>query len=455
VVDSRHGRESAADRDAAAEDRDRAAEKRDREAENDAVVGQEHNRQGSADDRRESSRDRVRAASDRHAADAERRTLEAQLLQSQRIEAVGQLASGVAHDFNNLLNVIDAYSALAQTELERDASFVAEALEEIRSACASAAALTSKLLAFSRTQPLHTTVADLNAIVSSALDLVAPLIGEGIVVHRQLDPAFIGARVDLAHVEQVIVNLAVNARDAMSGGGNLWVSTHSVGLDEDSISGLEPGRYASVTVRDDGAGMDAQTLTQIFEPFFTTKSVGEGTGLGLSTALRTIGQAGGRLEATSTPGEGSTFTIYLPRAEPPVAPRTTVEPAPIASRRGGERILLVEDEGSLRQLFARILVSDGYDVVKAGSHDEALRECSGRRFDLMITDGVRPGDDDVALAQAAALHQPDMAVLYISGYKRDRVSGLEIEAGNAAVLPKPFSAGQLTERVHELLDRSA
>jgi PAS domain S-box-containing protein len=385
----------------------------------------------------------------------ERKQLEAQLLQSQKLEAVGQLAAGVAHDFNNLLTVIEGYAALARARLDDDPHFVAEALSEIHNATGSAAALTAKLLSFSRTRPLSTTYADVNEVVASALDLVDPLIGEDITVHRQLSPEFLGARIDTAQIQQVIVNLAVNARDAMARGGNLWVTTATVELDGASSPALEPGSYASVTVRDDGSGMDADTLARIFEPFFTTKPAGHGTGLGLSTAFATLKQAAGHLHAVSTPGQGTAFIIHLPIAAAPAAPEPVLAPGPTRGERGERgdgRILLVEDDTQLRRLLAKTLIAAGYDVLQAGSHDEALRHCWARRFDLMITDGVRPGRDDVTLARAATAHQPHMAVLYISGHQPGDNSRVAVTP-DATFLPKPFTADELTARVRRLLER--
>lgn len=259
----------------------------------------------------------------------DQKRLEAQLLQAQKLEAVGQLASGIAHDFNNLLTVIKGYSSLAQAEIHADLPSVERALEEITKASASATALTTKLLSFSRNQPLLTTVAEVNEIVTGALDLVDPLFGSNIVVHRQLDPDTGQVLVDSTQIQQVLINLAVNAKHAMDGGGNIYVTTKDVELDADTILGLEPGNYVCVTFRDDGCGMDEQTLERAFDPFFTTKPVHQGTGLGLSTAYGTITQSGGHISATSTPGEGTTFTIHLPRVQTPAtAPGPAAAGAP-------------------------------------------------------------------------------------------------------------------------------
>jgi two-component system cell cycle sensor histidine kinase/response regulator CckA len=378
----------------------------------------------------------------------EKLALESQLLQSQKLEAVGQLASGVAHDFNNLLTVIEGYAALAQDRLDTDASFVAGALREIRSATASASALTAKLLSLSRKQPLSTAVADLNDLVAGALNLVAPLIGEDITVRRRFDPEAGSAAVDVAQVEQVLVNLAVNARDAMPHGGSLWVSTGTAILAPDAGVASASGRCAWVRVRDDGCGMDAATLAQIFDPFFTTKPAGEGTGLGLSTAFGTIRQAGGRLEASSTPGEGTTFTIWLPSAGEAPSPGRAGD----AGRSGGERILLVEDEDPLRHLLADVLRSEGYDVVATGDGLTALGLCAGPAFDLVVTDSVMPGSSGTAIARMARFHHPALPILRISGAP-EPAGADPAEPGTTAFLGKPFTLEELTEQVHELLWR--
>jgi signal transduction histidine kinase len=377
-----------------------------------------------------------------------RRELESQLLQAQKLEAVGQLAGGVAHDFNNLLTVIDGYAALAQSKVE-DSAFVQKALGEIAGASVRAAALTTKLLAFSRKQMLKSTVADANEIVSSALDLVEPLIGEQIQVHRLLEPDAGNVLVDIGQLEQVIVNLAVNGRDSMRDGGNLYIATRCVELD--ASTELDAGAYFCLTVRDDGCGMDAETQTKIFDPFFTTKPAGEGTGLGLSTAYGTITQSGGQLSVISAPGVGTTFTIYLPHSDSQVSspPPTVTESQPLGA---GERILVVEDDDMVRRLVVEILESFGYEVVQACNPQEALALCGSATFDLMVTDVVMPGGDGSSLARAAVTHQPNMRVLYTSGYTSQSIAHLDLEGSQTAFLPKPFSASELAQHVRGLLD---
>jgi two-component system cell cycle sensor histidine kinase/response regulator CckA len=377
------------------------------------------------------------------------RELESQLLQAQKLEAVGQLAGGVAHDFNNLLTVIEGYTALAQSKVDEDSAFVQKALGEIAGASVRAAALTTKLLAYSRKQMLQATVSDANEIVSSALDLVEPLIGEQIRVHRLLEPDAGNVLVDIGQLEQVIVNLAVNGRDSMRDGGNLHIATRCVELD--ASTELEAGTYFCLTVRDDGCGMDAETQSKIFDPFFTTKPPGEGTGLGLSTAYGTITQSGGQLSVISAPGEGTTFTIYLPHSDSQVSP---LPPTITASRPlgAGERILVVEDEDMVRRLVVEILESFGYELVQARNPQEALALCADATFDLMVTDVVMPGGDGSSLARAAVTRQPNMRVLYTSGYTPQSIAHLDLEGSQTAFLPKPFSASDLAQHVRALLD---
>jgi PAS domain S-box-containing protein len=379
----------------------------------------------------------------------DRKQIEAQLLQVQKLDAIGQLAGGIAHNFNNLLTVIDGFAALLQGDLKRDPDFVEQALWEIRGASARAVALTAKLLTFSRTKMLQPKVAEVNAIVSSALDLVGPLIGEHIRVQRRLDPDAGSAFVDVTQIEQVIVNLATNARDAMPGGGNLSVETSRVELDSDVVSDLSPGSYVSIIVRDDGSGMDKHTLEQIFDPFFTTKPVGEGTGLGLSTAYGTISQSGGHIDASSAPGEGTTMTVYLPRSERAIPAERAATAA--AAGGGGERILVVEDEVNVRHLVVAMLKAKGYQVVDAPNAEEALLHCAGERFDLMITDMVMPGDDGPTLARAAIALQPGLPVLYMSGYTQESFASLDLESSPTGFVSKPFTSNELAERVQDLL----
>jgi PAS domain S-box-containing protein len=378
--------------------------------------------------------------------------LEAQLRQAQKLEAVGRLAGGIAHDFNNLLTVITGYTSLALSNLETDPSFVADALDEIQAASQRAATLTAQLLAFSRKTPLQSSVADANEIVATSLDLVQPLVEDHITIHRTLDPACGNIRVEVSLIEQVIVNLATNARDAVPAGGNLFVVTENVDLDSTSATKLAPGRYVRMTLGDDGSGMDERTRSQIFDPFFTTKPVGSGTGLGLSTAYGTITQVGGHIDVASKLGAGTTFTIHLPCTDEPLTvPHETTLPAD--DRGGGERVLLVEDDDAVRHLLVDVLESLGYDTVSAVSPDDALALCDGARFDLMVTDLVMPGGYGTTLAEQVAVYQPNIRVLFISGYAPESIVDLDVDGSATAFLAKPFSTASLGRHMRELLAR--
>ncbi len=380
-----------------------------------------------------------------------RHNLEAQLLQSQKLEAVGQLAGGVAHDFNNLLTVIDGYTGLAETKLD-DARFVGRALEEIKKASSRAGALTAKLLAFSRKQRLQTSVIDVNDLVETSLSLIEPLIGEQFTIIRALDPQAGFVAVDVHQMEQVLLNLAVNARDAMPDGGSLHLATRPVSNGRAEHSALAPGPYVALSLRDEGIGMDAATLEHAFEPFFTTKPVGSGTGLGLSTSLGTVTQSGGHMDVASALGEGTTVTVYLPRVE--AAPRQSGEMAHAQpATGGGERILIVEDELAVRSLMVGMLETLGYDVVEARDAETALAQLAAAPFDLLVTDIVMPGDDGVTLARLAVARQPRLRTLFVSGYTPDSVPDLTVGTAETAFLPKPFDVQLLGRSVREVLDR--
>ncbi len=378
-----------------------------------------------------------------------RHQLEAQLLQSQKLEAVGQLAGGVAHDFNNLLTVIDGYAAVGETRVD-DVAFVQRAFGQVRMASAKAAALTAKLLAFSRKQPFQTTVAPINAIVGSAFVLIEPLIGEQVVIVRNLDPRAGHVEVDVHQLEQVIVNVAVNARDAMPDGGKLSVATEWVPDGSAVDLALEPSPYVAIRIGDEGIGMDAETVAQAFDPFFTTKPAGAGTGLGLSTSLGTIARCGGTMKLESEPGRGTIVTIYLPRTDAAVEPHVPNAARPPAGT-GGENILVVEDQHEVRSLIVSVLESYGYRVTEADGPDEADQHLAARDFELLLTDVVMPGCDGATLARRALERQPGLRVLFTSGYAPDSVGRLTVDAP-AEFLPKPFDANQLAGTVRSLLD---
>jgi signal transduction histidine kinase/ActR/RegA family two-component response regulator len=387
----------------------------------------------------------------------ERRVLEDQLRQSQKMEAVGRLAGGVAHDFNNLLGVILGHSERLLQECERDGG--AERVEQIREAAQRAAALTRQLLAFSRKQVFEPRVLDLNHVLLDHARLLARLLGEDVLLEIEPAPGLGSVEADPTQVEQVIMNLAVNARDAMPRGGRLTIRTANWDADAAfarSHHPLAPGRYVRLDVIDTGFGMDETTLAHLFQPFFTTKPKGRGTGLGLATAYGIVKQSRGFIFAESRPGEGATFSIFLPRVdaaiEPPAPPSEPAgaEPAPLP---GVETILLVEDEDGLRSLVAEMLEDLGYRVIAAGSAPEALHmaaEWTGS-LDLVLTDIVMPGMSGRELAEALQAHHPRLPVLFMSGYTDDAMVRHGVEATSALLLQKPFSVATLSSRVREAL----
>jgi hypothetical protein len=375
----------------------------------------------------------------------ERKQLEAQLLRSQKLEAVGQLVSGVAHDFNNVLTVIEGYTALSQARLDTDPPFVGGALKEIRNATGSAAALTAKLLAFSRRDPARTTSADLNTIVAAALALVAPLIGEDIIVHRALSPEPMTVNVDVTQIEQVIVNLAVNARDAMPDGGELSVTTAPVKLDADPSTGHGPQSCAQLIVTDTGFGIDEQTLAQIFDPFFTTKPVGKGTGLGLTRALGTVKAHGGTVEIQSAPGQGTCITIQLPcfqqeRSEEPAAEA----PAERAPAREALRILLVDDDQVILETMPALLESLGHGVETASRGEEALsRLAAGLQVDLVVLDHNMPGLTGTETLVRLREQRPELPVILASGFVDAFTENLVTSLPQVWILKKPYSLREI------------
>jgi two-component system, cell cycle sensor histidine kinase and response regulator CckA len=387
---------------------------------------------------------------------SERKQLEEQLRQAQRLEAIGRLAGGVAHDFNNLLTVISGY---AETLLEgRDRSTEFE-LDQIAAAAERAAILTRQLLAFSRRQVLQPRVIELNEVVEGLAPMLTRLIGEDIELVSLLDPGAAPVLADPNQLEQVIVNLAVNARDAMPNGGLLKIQTANVELDKEYVAHhgeALPGPHVLLSVSDTGTGMDADTLAHVFEPFFTTKPVGVGTGLGLATVYGIVKQSGGSIWVYSEPGAGTTFKIYLPRTESAVA-AAAVSPQVSPAVTGSETILLAEDEAALRTLTARMLERHGYEVVAAESATEALRivEENGRSFDLLLTDLIMPELSGGALAKQVSALVPGIRVLYMSGYSDEVVTRNGSLAPGAPFLEKPFSANVLAAKVRETLDSAA
>ncbi|MBT9587023.1 PAS domain S-box protein [bacterium] len=384
------------------------------------------------------------------------RHLEAQLRQSQKLEAVGQLAGGIAHDFNNLLMVILGYSDEVRGRANLEES-VQQCLDEIHHAAQQASLLTGQLLAFSRKQIVQPGVVDLNLVLGDLERMLSRLIREDIQLQTRLTPHPLYVRVDAGQIQQLIVNLVVNARDAMPRGGEIQLQTHDLVLDDDYVShhlGVLPGRYAMLAVTDTGVGMSKELQKRVFEPFFTTKRVGEGTGLGLSTAFGIAAQAGGSIWLYSEIGLGSTFKVYLPAvASPPLGP-DAVEDGELLASPGPETLLVVEDDESLRRLMARVLVSAGYTLLVARDGSEAQQVAAEHphAIDLLLTDVVMPGMPGREVAEALLATRPHMKVLFMSGYTADAVVRLGIDQGAIHFIQKPFSLVDLKRKVRSLLD---
>jgi PAS domain S-box-containing protein len=387
----------------------------------------------------------------------ERKALETQLQQSRKMEAVGRLAGGIAHDFNNLLTIVTGYTELAlsrptlSTELRAD-------IERIENAAGRAAGLVRQLLAFSRKQVLQPRVLDMNVIVLNMDKLLRRLMDDNIQMITRVQENIGKVKADPAQIEQVIMNLVVNARDAMPEGGQLVVETMNADLSaayaNEHVT-VQPGRYVMLAISDTGVGMDAGTVAHIFEPFFTTKESGRGTGLGLSTVYGIVKQSGGYVWVYSEPGKGSTFKVYLPRVDAQVEAPAEVQ-FPAQSLRGTETILLVEDEEAVRELIHTVLTEQGYDVIPAreAEHAEKIVGTYAREIHLLLTDVVMPGTSGRELAARIAARRPGIRVLYMSGYTDNVItSGGMLEKG-LAFLQKPFSPGALVQRVREVLSRT-
>lgn len=385
----------------------------------------------------------------------EKRVLEKQLRMAQKMEAIGRLSGGIAHDFNNLLGVIIGYSRLLRKALSQDNALGEHALE-IEKAGQRAASLTKQLLAFSRQQVLTPAVLSLNTLASDMEKMLPRLLGEDIRVSLTLDPNLGNVKADQSQIEQVLMNLAVNARDAMPSGGELTIQTTNVELDvayTRNHPGSRVGKYVMLAVTDTGIGMDAATLTHIFEPFFTTKELGKGTGLGLATVYGVVKQSNGYIWVDSAPGKGTSFQIYLPQYEGCGALQEP-KAAPAEKLRGSECILLVEDAEPLKKLAQSFLESGGFRVLSAGSGEEALEVAmhfSGR-FDLLLTDVVMPGLNGRALAEQLLSRQPGMKVLYMSGYTDSFIAGHGVLNPETHLLHKPFTEEVLISKVREVLD---
>jgi nitrogen-specific signal transduction histidine kinase/CheY-like chemotaxis protein len=387
---------------------------------------------------------------------SERKRMEAQFLQAQKMEAVGQLAGGIAHDFNNLLTIIKGYSQLSLMEL-KESDPLKRNIEEIRKAADRASDLTRQLLAFSRRQILEMKVLDLNSIVRDVDEMLLRIIGEDIELVTLLAGDLGRVKTDRGEIEQVIMNLAVNARDAMPDGGKLTIETANAELDEAYARvhvAVTPGRYVMLSFSDTGVGMTPEVRGRVFEPFFTTKEKVKGTGLGLSTVYGIVKQSGGNIWVYSEPGKGTTFKIYLPRVDEPleeVVERVVAGEFP----RGTETILVVEDEDEVREVAVRILSGQGYKVLEATKGIDAFLICTEHDgpIHLLLTDVVMPKMSGRELAETLMSIRPGIKVLYMSGYTDNAIVHHGVLETGVDFIQKPFAVDALARKVRDVLDK--
>jgi PAS domain S-box-containing protein len=386
----------------------------------------------------------------------ERRQLEEKFRQAHKMEAIGRLSGGIAHDFNNLLGVIIGYAEILQERLAESDPLRVSA-DEIVKAGNRAASLTRQLLAFSRQQILEFEVLDLNEIVADIEKMLRRVIGEDIELKADLDPDLGHVKADRSQLEQLFLNLVVNARDAMPDGGRLLIETRSFEMSEEYVRSypypVKTGSYARVTVKDTGLGMDADVQARIFEPFFTTKEKGKGTGLGLSTVYGVVKQSGGYIEVHSETGKGAAFLIYFPTVRE-TASQTKPHQSPRSANAAHETILLVEDEDSLRTLSRNLLELSGYTVIEARNGNEALAIAKSRTgsIHLLLTDIVMPGISGRELAKRLLVEMPQLKVVYMSGYAGQSIGENDIFGKNAHYLQKPFSRENLAQKVRDALE---
>lgn len=392
---------------------------------------------------------------DRKKAEEELVQLQEQLRQAQKMEAIGRLSGGIAHDFNNLLTVIQGNAQLASIGL-KDGDPLKDLLREILGASTRASELTRHLLAFSRRQVMNLRVLDLNEVLSGIRNMLRRIIGEDIELIMHLQEGIGNVKADPGQLEQVVMNLAVNARDAMPQGGKLMIETAKVELDEAYARrhlSLEPGLYIMLSVTDTGTGIATEIKERLFEPFFTTKEPGKGTGLGLAVVYGIVKQLGGHIWVYSEPGQGASFRIYLPRVEEPVEGKQDL-PAKRHIPAGRETLLLVEDEKAVRELTARILRELGYEVLEAACGEEALEICdsSSKKVDLLLTDVVMPGIGGINLLERLKAVYPGLKVLYMSGYTGEAILQKGIFGTRRNFISKPFAVEDLARKVREALD---
>ena len=384
----------------------------------------------------------------------ERIQLESQLRQSQKMEAIGQLAGGIAHDFNNLLTIIISYSDLLLLTNKDTSERTMNRIQEIKDAGLRASALTNQLLTFSRRQVLKMKILDLNKIILNMANMLSRLIGENIELVTRLTDSASAIKADLSQIEQIILNLAINARDAMPQGGRLVIETQNVTIESPYAMpkiDLAPGNYIMLAVSDTGTGIDEAIQAKIFEPFFTTKEVGKGTGLGLATVHGIVNQLGGQIWVYSERGHGTTFKIYLPTVVEPIQTEVVhVSPETFA---GNETVLLVEDDVPVQELVFHLLTSNGYDVLLADSYSaEPLSLEHEKPIDVLLTDVVMPGINGRKLAENLLKIHPEMKVVFMSGYTDDIIIQQGILRQDIPFLQKPFTAVQLLRKIRSVCD---
>jgi len=389
----------------------------------------------------------------RKSAEEEKGKLEIQLRHAQKMESVGRLAGGVAHDFNNLLTVINGYSGFLLNELHPNDP-LREYAQEVNIAGERAAGLTKQLLAFSRNQKVEPRALDLNEAIEESAPMLRRLIGEDIALETEYDPSLGKIMADPVQIHQIIMNLAVNARDAMAGGGMILIETQNRDIGEDPLSvhpDAKPGNYAALLVMDNGRGMDEATLERIFEPFFTTKGVGQGTGLGLATVYGIVRQNGGWIDVQSELGIGTSFQIYFPRVGAYLEPLGNKNARLVSS--GTETVMIVEDQPAVQAFIGRALHQYGYEVLQAACGDEAIQIVEGHagNIDLLITDVVMPGMNGKKLCERLRTLRPKLKVLFISGYTADVIAQRGVLEDGLALLHKPFSPETLAIKVAEVL----
>jgi PAS domain S-box-containing protein len=402
----------------------------------------------------------LHAARERLKTQVERAQLERQLQQSQRLESLGQLAGGVAHDFNNLLSVISSYAVFAREEVTKEATeitwqAVRDDIQQIEQAAGRAAALTHQLLAFGRREVVQARALNLNDVVSDMEQLLVRTLGEHIELRTELADALSLVLADPGQLEQILVNLAVNARDAMPGGGTLTIrsaDTHIDDEDDPSHAGLPAGRYVSLTVSDTGTGMPEEVTDRVFEPFFTTKPKGEGTGLGLATVHGIVTQAGGWVDISSEPGVGTTFTILLPTTDAAALPERLQQVTQPAKGSSSQTVLLVEDEAALREVARRMLVRNGYKVITAANGREAVNVAAKHQgsIDLLITDVIMPLMLGTDAAEKIREMHPSVRVLFMSGYTGGLLGQRVLQTG-VHLINKPFTEASLLAKLGEVL----